>query len=346
MKREGILLLTVILLLLTGCHSASMLTFDVWRPAQVTFPVGINRVTVVNNSVDPDEREGNVYTDWNHSKYTLFVPHDSTSYRLAEQIAIALSEHRYFSEITLFYDDSIRLPKATYPPLTAQQLAVIRGGADNVAIVTLDNVDMKVTMTDNIFHDEMGETLFATDLIVATTLNMSLYWHNRSTPTTELVTDTLYWQSLGFTPDEAHVQMPSTETLRQAAMEQISAQVCHCFIPHVEQVNRYIYTSILPAFADAWDYWQNQQYTEASYLWEYIYEEEKSLIVRAMATANLAVYHELNDNYATAIEWVDKSLSLFNEKPAQYTDNIVYLQDYRRQLIEREKDKYILRQQI
>ncbi len=346
MKRQGILLLAAFGLLLTGCHSTSVLTFDVWRPAKVTFPIEVSRVTVVNNSAEPDERDGNVYTDWNKSKYGLFVPHDSTSYRLTEQIAVELSESRYFPEITIFYDDSIELPKATYPPLTAQQLAVIRGGVERVTVVTLDDIDMAVSLTDNLFTDEMGETLFSTEMVVATTLNMALYWHTGSAPTVEVVTDTLYWQSFGFTPEEAHAQMPSTEALRQAAVEQISARVCHHFIPYVESVTRCIYTSTLPALADAWDYWQNQQYTEASYLWEYVYEEEKSPVARAMATANLAVYHELNDEYATAIEWVDKSLALFREKPARYTDNIAHLQDYRNQLVERRDNKSLLQEQM
>ena len=43
--------------------------------------------------------------------------------------------------------------------------------------------------------------------------------------------------------------------------------------------------------------------TRASYLWEYVYEEQKNETARAMAAANLAVYNELFDNYKVAIEW-------------------------------------------
>ena len=91
--------LCAITLLLTGCRSVSVLSFDVWRPAKITFPVEIERVTVVNNSEDPDERIGNRYEDISNREYTLVVPHDSTSYRLAEYIAVALSDAHYFPEI-------------------------------------------------------------------------------------------------------------------------------------------------------------------------------------------------------------------------------------------------------
>ena len=51
----------VFAVLLTGCRSASVLSFDVWRPAKVTFPADIVRVTVVNNSAEPNEKEGNKF---------------------------------------------------------------------------------------------------------------------------------------------------------------------------------------------------------------------------------------------------------------------------------------------
>ncbi len=338
--------MTLLVLLLTGCHSASKLTFDVWRPAKVTFPADISRVTVVNNSVDPDEQEGNSYIDWNGVTYGLLVPHDSTTYRLAEQIAVSLNNYQYFPEITIFYDDSIRLPKALYPPLTTGQLETIRGGVDNVAVVTLDDTDMRVTMTDHVFNDEMGQTIFSADLQVAVSLKLRVYWHNNATPTMEQVTDTLYWQSYGFTPDEAHAQLPPTEVFKQTAMELISYRVCRHFIPHLDQVDRYIYTSTIPALSDAWDYWQNQQYKEASYLWEYVYEGKNSREARAMAAANLAVYCELNDDYGVAIEWADKSLALFNESSYRYSGDIAHLYDYRRQLVERKNDDSLLQRQM
>ena len=102
----------VFAVLLTGCRSASVLSFDVWRPAKVTFPADIVRVTVVNNSAEPNEKEGNKYKDISGKEYTLVVPHDSTTYRLAEYIALELSDAHYFPEITIFYDDSITLPKS------------------------------------------------------------------------------------------------------------------------------------------------------------------------------------------------------------------------------------------
>ena len=75
--------------------------------------------------------------------------------------------------------------------------------------------------------------------------------------------------------------------------------------------------------------------TRASYLWEYVYEEQKNETTRAMAAANLAVYNELFDNYKVAIEWVDKSLSLFEKRVDSNASDITALRDYRRQLMER-----------
>lgn len=276
----------------------------------------------------------------------MVVPHDSTTYRLAEYIALELSDAHYFPEITIFYDDSITLPKSLYPLLSENQLSIVRGGADNTAVVSLDKTDMVVNMEDHTLLGSSGETVFVTDLSVATTLNLRVYWPNKIEPSSEMVTDTLYWQSFGYTPDDAHSSLPLTAEFIQEAMRQISARVRELFIPHVDNVNRYIYTSTNPAMDDAYDFWQQKKYKEASYLWEYVYEEQKNETTRAMAAANLAVYNELFDNYKVAIEWVDKSLSLFEKRVDSNASDITALRDYRRQLMERKSDNSLLQKQM
>ena len=276
----------------------------------------------------------------------MVVPHASTTYRLAEYIALELSDAHYFPEITIFYDDSITLPKSLYPLLSENQLSIVRGGADNTAVVSLDKTDMVVNMEDHTLLGSSGETVFVTDLSVATTLNLRVYWPNKIEPSSEMVTDTLYWQSFGYTPDDAHSSLPLTAEFIQEAMRQISARVRELFIPHVDNVNRYIYTSTNPAMDDAYDFWQQKKYKEASYLWEYVYEEQKNETTRAMAAANLAVYNELFDNYKVAIEWVDKSLSLFEKRVDSNASDITVLRDYRRQLMERKSDNSLLQKQM
>lgn len=64
------------------------------------------------------------------------------------------------------------------------------------------------------------------------------------------------------------------------------------------------------------------------------------------AAANLAVYNELFDNYKVAIEWVDKSLSLFEKRVDSNASDITALRDYRRQLMERKSDNSLLQKQM
>ena len=78
----------------------------------------------------------------------------------------------------------------------------------------------------------------------------------------------------------------------------------------------------------------------------YVDEEQKNETTRAMAAANLAVYNELFDNYKVAIEWVDKSLSLFEKRVDSNASDITALRDYRRQLMERKSDNSLLQKQM
>ncbi|HIZ27053.1 DUF6340 family protein [Barnesiella sp. An55] len=345
--RKFLFYIVVAALSLTGCRSVSVLSFDVWRPAKVTFPPTIQRVTVVSNSAEPSEKEGNRYKDVSGKEYTLVVPHDSTTYRLAECIALDLADAHYFPEITIFYDDSITLPKGLYPLLNDTQLAAIRGGADHTAVVSLDRTDMAVNMEDQILQDDWGGTALVTNLSVATTLVLRVYWPDKVEPTTQIVNDTVSWQAFGYTPGDTHGRLPQTSEFIQEVMTHISRRVRDLFIPHEDSVERYIYTSTEPAMSDAYDYWQQQKFTEASYLWEYVYEEMKNKTNRAMAAANLAVYNELFDRYDEAIGWADKAITLFQEKSkGNESVDVAMLEEYLHQLRVRKNDNSTLQLQM
>ena len=60
---------------------------------------------------------------------------------------------------------------------------------------------------------------------------------------------------------------------------------------------------------EANSYWNRGNYEEASYLWEYVYENAEKMGRKAKAAANMALYEELNDRYDSALDWVKKSLN-------------------------------------
>lgn len=75
-------------------------------------------------------------------------------------------------------------------------------------------------------------------------------------------------------------------------------------------------------------------------------KNRKMKLPELWAAANLAVYNELFDNYKVAIEWVDKSLSLFEKRVDSNASDITVLRDYRRQLMERKSDNSLLQKQM
>lgn len=75
-------------------------------------------------------------------------------------------------------------------------------------------------------------------------------------------------------------------------------------------------------------------------------KNRKMKLPELWAAANLAVYNELFDNYKVAIEWVDKSLSLFEKRVDSNASDITALRGYRRQLMERKSDNSLLQKQM
>ena len=166
--------------------------------------------------------------------------------------------------------------------------------------------------------------IFCSDMSVVSQAHMQCFVPDREVINLS-VCDTLYWQSYGDTPYMANSYMPDFEECINEAIAALSLKVADIFAPHIRIVNRYIFSTGHPAMKDAFKYWDNNQYTEASYIWEYVYKYAKDKGRRAKAAANLAVYNEIEDNYTDALKYAQEAASIFvniNEvEAAQYTIN-------------------------
>ena len=109
-------------------------------------------------------------------------------------------------------------------------------------------------------------------------------------------------------------------------------QVSKKFYPYIDNADRFYFVTPYPLMKEANSYWNRGNYEEASYLWEYVYENAEKMGRKAKAAANMALYEELNDRYDSALDWVKKSLNIFLESPEKYSNYIEYLLEYQQQL--------------
>ena len=173
---------------------------------------------------------------------------------------------------------------------------------------------------------------FFGDLDIAVYADLKLYMGEKYLPSVFSCKDTISWQSYGETENRTLDRFPSFQNCLIDATNHSGYQVSKKFYPYIDNADRFYFVTPYPLMKEANSYWNRGNYEEASYLWEYVYENAEKMGRKAKAAANMALYEELNDRYDSALDWVKKSLNIFLESPEKYSNYIEYLLEYQQQL--------------
>lgn len=288
-----------------SCSSVIPLQLDIVRPARVSYQMSYPPLAVLCNAPVPDVSEYSRYIDANGKQYRMDFAGDSIPGFFTMSLASRLYESAYFDSIWTLFPDSTAITGLEGLPLS--EVALWREDNPDVVLLAVDDIRPAAR-----FNIDPLDGVFGVGLEIASSATVQCFMPGAS-PVTETVVDTAVWYAYGSSPEAARVQLPAFEICLEEALSSLSALAAERFVPHVQQVERYIFITAYPAMGDAYKYWKNEQYTEASYLWEYVYEKAKNVGRRARAAADLALYYELRDDYATALTYARAAHALFIE---------------------------------
>lgn len=322
--------------MLWGCSSVHLVQLDTMRPAQVDYHINKPQLVVVNNSPIPNGSDYSRYIDENGKHYRLSYNGDSIPGNFAIELAHQLYESQYFESVDVVLSDS-------------NYITGLRGIDRLQAEEWLSQYPYSVHLAINDIRPcatmriETFEGVFGVDLQIATTIELQCFVPC-DTIKQIAISDTLVWYSYGETPQQARNELPTFEECIHEALASIATRTSKYLTPYKHIVDRYIFVTGHTAMQDAHRYWDNGQHTEASYIWEYIYEKSGNRGRKAKAAANLALYYELNDDYTTALDYARKAHALFIENNDM--DETEYAALYCSDLERRIKEKKILDQQV
>lgn len=288
-----------------SCSSIVPLQLDTVRPARVSYKQSYPPLAVVCNAPVPDVSEYSRYIDANGKQYRMDFAGDSIPGFFTMSLASLLYESACFDSVWTLFPDSTAITGLAGLPIS--EVMMWREENPNAVLLSVDDIRPVAR-----FYVEPFEGVFGVGMEIASSATVQCYIPGES-PVTESVVDTLMWYAYGSSPEEARVQLPAFEMCLEEALSSLSSFVAERFVPHVQQVERYIFITSHPAMGDAYKYWKNTQYTEASYLWEYVYEKAENVGRRARAAANLALFYELKDDYKTALTYARAAHNLFME---------------------------------
>ncbi len=299
-------------LLMSSCQSIQPLSIDYMLPAEISFPAELKKVAVVNNVPAYHEKdflirqEEKVATPTQGPILTQFFRGDAD--RTTEALAECLADGNYFEEV-IICDSTLQTKNSgeTNGQLTGEQVEKLTYELGADFLLALEDVQIKAVR--KVEYSPMFQAYFgSTDLKVVPTVR--IYLPGRTTRLhTIQPADSIFWEEIGASFEEAEAQLISNQELVAQASEFAGSIPVKKMLPHWETANRILFTGGSVEMRDAAVYVREQNWTEALTLWEQVYEKAKGK-KRMRAAHNLALGYEMLDNLPKALEWAKNAQQL------------------------------------
>ena len=314
MKKEVQILLACFLLsvLFTACKSMSYFGIETYTPAEVTFPGNVKAVVIADNALNQPSGFGKETDVADEKRNDNPVDTDSITYFAAQALAKTLYDSKFFDHVML-YKDPVRTQGPFYSDvkLLPEQVSLISGRTNADAVISIDrllfNAEKELISLENNY--ELG------GMIIRVSGVLRVYLPDKNEPLSTLyVSDSVKcWIGTGNVPGADGVNIFSDkDALRYAVMETLYRTRSR-FIPYWTPEERCFYKQVGSRWIEASVYARNEKWDEAAGRWLNIFQSAGKNTTKAMAAYNMALYYELKGDFPEALDWAEKSLSLFEE---------------------------------
>ena len=308
--------------LFPACVTLQPYAFERLQAADVNYPEQVRKVGVVAYLPVLDRTDKDV--DYSSAVW------EGDGKVVVDALAQAVAATDYFDEV-IVCDSVMQQPDGTFDgglPLNMIDSLVQALGVDMLFSVERVNIRLEES---TLFIPDLMANVPAIDGIV--TPVMRTYTSGRKTPMFSVSkSDTICW--------EISPLLTVNQMVKDASEYAASMPVEH-LLPHWKEICRYYYDGGNLDMRDAGVYVREQNWEAASALWQKVYDAKKGK-ARMHAAYNLALYHELKDDFAKAKEYLDEAARLAGEG----SSSEALIRIYRLQLEEQARRNQMLQMQM
>jgi hypothetical protein len=330
------IILCCCILFLSACETVRYLKIETLQPAAVTFPLEFPAVVIVNNMAVQPPESGILFKTNGYATVNQMLQKDSASQKFLESFESLLTRAACFRSVSIYStplrDDGDFLSIKEIPAKRIWKIAE-ETYADVILSVDrlLFNVSQNVYAGSSYIHDNAGVVA-----LLAGKADLGVYVHGRKDTVhfidlvdTRRIQRYVLAESLGIYRD-----LP--ETLLGDVAQALAQGAVYHFAPHWMMQDRVLYTGADSGMKMAYAYSQKDQWNVASFIWQEVYNSERGYKKKGMIAINIALSEEMSDRYSSALEWVDKALSMYaRESASKVKEETVYAGKYRKILEKR-----------
>jgi len=303
----------------------AIISLQVIEPAEVTLPQHIQRVAFINRAYMPTK----VFADtvpWTDQELNLLDT--IVNYRLFNGISHALNDSPLFALESISVIQDRRYDTSNFlSPLNPQQLDLVEKAQSADALISLEyyllGVERDFSVTD---------IDFASLLKVSTRTFWRIYdLHADSLADEHMLKDSVIWQEFGNTPEEANGKLPILIDAIREAFYHAGYSYAWRISPFWADTERFYFRSGSRELRAAALRVEEGNWEGAAAIWRRLAYSEKNRS-SALACYNMAIYNEMEDRFAQALEWAQKSYSL---KKKEVTED--YIDQLQKRILNRHK---------
>lgn len=278
---------------LFSCSTIGYVSMESLYPSELSFPLDVKSVGIVDNAVNHDTLLANGIT---------IGKLEGDGKIMARQFAVNLADANYF-EYVMLCDSSLRSGTRMDAPLKLSQEKVRQLTSDlNVdMLVTVDGISIK-TWPD---VELMGDPPYPVEVVegeISTVI--SVYVPSRKEPMHLALgaQDTVFWELIG----------PLTEKyIVEDASSYGASLPLKYLVPQWKPEERLYYSGGCVELHDAAVYVKENNWEDAFLLWKKSYESSKSKSKKRMRSAlNMALYYEMQSNIPEALKYAKEAMDL------------------------------------
>lgn len=328
----------------TSCATINYLDIETYNPAEITFPVGVDNILIVNNAVPQPEWSGYTFKLLGVEQDTCRAKADSALVYACRMLGRAILEENYFRDV-LLYNKPIRTDNEFLVDrkLSSEQVDALcrETGAD--AVITLDK--LLFSMNKEVFSH--SSDFIEGDIRVDVSGIVRAYLPNRISPLATIQTsDSLFWsESVPHVSALAFV-LPQPDEALMIAGAYIGGKVYPNFVPYWDNETRWYYTAVSAAWKEATAYARAGKWEDAAQRWELIYNKSQKWETKAKAASNIALAYEMTGKFREAESWVGKASALWDKNAPEDDRDRKMTALYAKALTERIRANIKLDQQI
>lgn len=315
MKKANFIYNLLGILLLTSCYSLDHMPIEYMVPATINFPREIRSVGIVNN-VNPNSEfyieKSDTIAQALQQLGRKISYHNGNATLGAQSLAESIADQYYFDSVIIL-DSTLRAHDfhARESVLSQREVTELTEEMNVDMLISLENLQIKATKTLNITPVGFWEIIEAKISPL-----VRLYIPQRSTPLIEVnASDTIFWEDIQYSESRLNTRsLSEKEVITEASIYSGGIPVKY-IIPYWKTENRYLYSGGTSQMRNATHLLNKQQYEEAFKIWENIYNKSsKKKKLQMYAAFNIALYHELNDNFEEAIRWTQLAIEMATHK--------------------------------